>query len=133
MEKEEQSSGIDADAFITTAISLGERNGIAALDPDQRLVFLISEAEVDCDMNGIDTFLHSYFPLWMAETADAFAAVGATEIATSLKAITSDTQHEDPALDRANELITERSGYDYEAIRKEIERRLAKRSGSNGS
>jgi hypothetical protein len=124
---------VDADAFIDAAISLGARDGIAALDPDQRLVFLISEAEVDYDMNGIETCLNRYCPLWIAEIADAFAAVGATEIAMCLRAITSDTRREDPVLDRVNELITERSGYDYETIRKEIERRLAKRSDSSGS
>jgi hypothetical protein len=133
MENEEQSAGLNADEFINTAIGLGARNGVAVLDPDQRLVFLISEAEVDCDMNGIDTFLNSYFPLWMAETADAFAAIGATEIAASLRAITRDTQRDDPLLDRANDLITERSGYDYEAIHREIERRLAKRFSSSES
>jgi hypothetical protein len=133
MDNEEQSAGLDADDFITTAIRRGVGNGVAALDPDQRLVFLISEAEVDCDMNGIPAFLDHYRPLWMAETADAFAAVGAIEIAKCLRAVTPDTQDEDPLLDRVNELITKRSGYDYEAIRREIVRRLAERSGSSGS
>jgi hypothetical protein len=133
MASEEYPAGVDADAFITTALRLGKRNGVAALDTDQRLVYLISEAEVDCDINGIDTFLDHYGPSWMAEAAAAFAAVGATEIASALRVITPDTQREDPLLDRANDLITKRSGYDYEAIRQEIKRRLAKRADAGGS
>jgi hypothetical protein len=132
----------DPDAFIKTAIEMGERavrealasglpaaRGIGALDADQRLVYLIAEAEVLCDMEGIDAFLNYYFPDWMEETAAAFAEVGAAEIAGALRgAIDADTMRDDRLLDRANELITGRAGYDYEAIRQAVERRLAKRS-----
>jgi hypothetical protein len=118
----------DPDAFINAAIEVGSRGGIGALDADQRLVYLISEAEVLCDMEGIDSFLDCYFPQWMEETAAAFAEVGAAEIAVALRAIDADTIRDDPLLDRANDLITSRTGYDYEAIRQAIERCLAKRS-----
>ena len=99
-------SDTDPDAFISAAIETGARDGVEALDADQRLVFLISEAEVLCDKDGIDTFLDHYRPRWLADTAAAFAAVGATEIAAALGAITLDAQPDDPLLDRANELIT---------------------------
>ena len=79
-------------------------------------------------MEGIDSFLDRYFPRWMEETAAAFAEVGAAEIAVALRAIYSDTIRDDPLLDRANDLITSRTGYDYEAIRQAVERRLAKQS-----
>jgi|SRR5580704_7841659 hypothetical protein len=103
--------------------------GIGALDADQRLVYLIAEAEALCDMEGIDAFLNYYFPDWMEETAAAFAEVGAAEIAGALRgAIDADTIRDDRLLDRANELITGRAGYDYETIRQAVERRLAKRS-----
>jgi hypothetical protein len=115
----------DPDAFINAAIEVGSRDGIGALDADQRLVYLISEAEVLCDMEGIDSFLDRYFPQWMEETASAFAEVGAAEIAVALRAIGADTIHDDPLLDRANDLITSRAGYDYETIRKAVERRHA--------
>jgi hypothetical protein len=123
----------DPDAFINTALEVGSRalregRGIGALDADQRLVYLISEAEVLCDMEGIDSFLDRYFPQWMEETAAAFAEVGAAEIAVALRAIDSDRIRDDPLLDRANDLITSRTGYGYEAIRQAVERRLAKRS-----
>jgi hypothetical protein len=121
----------DPDAFIKTAIEAGSRatledRGIGALDADQRLVYLISEAEVLCDMEGIDAFIDRYCPKWMEETAAAFAEVGAAEIAAGLRAIAADVGN-DPLLDRVNELITNRAGYGYETIRKAVERRLAKR------
>jgi hypothetical protein len=122
----------DADAFIETAIEAGSRTAeggreIGALDADQRLVYLISEAEVLCDMDGIPAFIDRYYPQWMEEAAAAFAEVGAAEIATGLRAIAADVGN-DPLLDRVNALITSRAGYDYETIRKAVERRLAKRS-----
>jgi hypothetical protein len=118
----------DPDAFINTAIEVGFRDGVGALDADQRLVFLISEAEVLCDMEGIDAFFDQYFPQWMGETAAAFAEVGAAEIAEGLRAIAADTVRNDSLLGRVNKLIADRAGYDYETIRKAVEQRLAKRS-----
>jgi hypothetical protein len=115
-------------AFIDAAIELGSREGIGALDADQRLVYLVSEAEVLCDIDGINNFLDLYFPQWKEETAAAFAEVGAAEIAIGLRAITAETMRDDPLLDRVNDLITGRVGYDYEAIRKVVGERLAKRS-----
>lgn len=118
----------DPDAFINTAIEVGFREGIGALDTDQRLVYLISQAEVVCDIDGIDNFLELYFPQWKEETAAAFAEVGAAEIAVGLRAITAETMRDDPLLDRVNNLICTRAGYDYETIRSAVEQRLATRS-----
>jgi len=115
------------DQFINEALDLGSHNGVASLDPDQRMVFLISEAEVDCDMNGIDTFLHRYGPDWLSETTAAFEAIGATDIAAGLRAIDPETQRDDPLLDKVNGLITSRTGYDFDAIRRVIEIRLTRR------
>src|SRR5437867_12952518 len=42
----------DPGAFINTAIEVGSRDGIGALDADQRLVYLISEAEVSAIWRG---------------------------------------------------------------------------------
>ena len=58
--------------FINKAIDLGQRNGVGSLDLDQRMVFLIAEAQADSDMNGIDTFLSRYTPHWISEAAAAF-------------------------------------------------------------
>jgi hypothetical protein len=59
----------------------------------------------------------------MEETAAAFAELGAAEIATGLRAIAANTVRNDSLLGRVNELITSRAGYDYETIRKAVERR----------
>jgi hypothetical protein len=97
---------MNPDAFIGTAIEVASRNGIGALDANQRLVYLISEAEVLCDMEGIDAFLGRYFPKWMEEASAAFAELGATRIAVALRAITADTISDNVLRDRANNLIT---------------------------
>jgi hypothetical protein len=67
----------DPGAFINTAIEWTPALGLgrpASLD-------LISEAEVFCDIEGIDAFLDRYFRRWMEETEAAFAELGAAEIA----------------------------------------------------
>ncbi len=115
------------DAFIEEAIATGERLGFAALDPDQRLVYLIAEAECLSDMEGIDSFLHKYAPDWLPEVAAAYEAVGAAEIAAELRAVPSNVEVGDPRLDRLNELVTARAGYDYEAIRRVVAERRTNR------
>lgn len=113
-----------SDDFISDAIDLGQRNGVASLNPDQRMVFLIAEAEANCDMNGIDTFLSCYGPDWISEVAAAFDAVGATEIAVEMRVAPLDALFTgDKRLSRLNELITDRVGYNYEAIQRVIEER----------
>jgi hypothetical protein len=116
------------EAFIDEAIAAGERLGVAGLDLDQRLVYLIAEAECLSDMEGIDSFLDKYAPAWLAEAAVAFEAVGAAEIAAELRAVPSDAAVGDPRLDRLNELVTARAGYDFEAIRHVVTQRLTSRS-----
>jgi hypothetical protein len=51
------STEVGPDAFINAAIEAGVRNGVEALDANERLIFLISEAEAHCDEDGIDSFL----------------------------------------------------------------------------
>jgi hypothetical protein len=118
-----------ADDFITDAIDRGQTDGIESLDANQRMVFLIAEAEAGCDMNGIDTFLGNYGPEWIPETAAAFDAVGASEIAAELRVAPLDSLFTgDTRLDRLNRLITSRIGYNYEAIRRMVEDRLRSQS-----
>ena len=111
------------DAFIEQAIAAGERLGVAALDPDQRMVYLIAEAECLSDMEGVDSFLGRFAPTWLPEAAAAFMAVGAVEIAAELRAAPPDAEVGDPRLDRLNELITARAGYGYDAVRKVVAER----------
>ena len=121
------------EAFIDNAIAAGERLGVAALDPDQRLVYLIAEAECLADVEGIDAFLGRYAADWLSEAAAAFEAVGAADIAAELRAVPPGAVVGDPRLDRLNELVTARAGYDYEAIRRVVaERRTRRCTGPPG-
>ena len=119
---------MNADEFINAAIDKGQSIGLASLDADERSVFLISEAEVSCDMNGIDTLLNSYARADIAECARAFAEIGACEIAAALEQVASALPaREEAALSRVDTLIKDRVGYDYDAIRRAIDRRLTDR------
>lgn len=104
------------DQFIEDAITQGSENGVTSLNHIQRTIFLVSEAEVMCDMNGIETFLDHYEPEWIAETAMAFERVGAKEIASEFRRLMSHLQDRDTILDRLNSLITRRVGYGYDSI-----------------
>lgn len=104
------------DRFIEDAITQGSKDGVTSLNQLQRTIFLVSEAEVMCDMNGIDTFLDRYEPDWIAETAMAFERVGANEIASEFRRLMSQVQERDKILGRLNSLITERVGYGYDSI-----------------
>jgi hypothetical protein len=71
---------------IESVLKRGAESGIDSLSDPERKVWLISEAEVLCDMEGIDSFLDRY-QSFLPEAADAFAETGATQIADSLRAI----------------------------------------------
>jgi len=45
------------DDFIEKAIDRGVREGLYSLDPVEQAIFAVSEAEVYCDMEGIDSLL----------------------------------------------------------------------------
>jgi len=109
---------MDADEIINESIGLGARDGLAALGPVQGFVYMISEAEVCCDKDGIDSLLDRYGDHSMVRFAEAFLAVGAAEIARALSKIPSCSVGErETLLTRANDLITSRAGYSYESIR----------------
>jgi hypothetical protein len=101
---------------IESVLKRGSEDGIQSLAPSERKVWLISEAEVLCDMEGIDSFLDRYETL-LPEAANAFAGAGATQIAESLRAIHSQwPTRSDELLDRANTLVTTRTGYDHDSV-----------------
>ena|SRR6266566_5630849 len=101
---------------IELILKRGANHGLDSLTPAERKVWLISEAEVLCDMEGIDSFLDRYSGS-VLEAADAFAAAGAAQIAESLRAIhTRLPARPDELLDRANALVTARTGYDYDSV-----------------
>ena len=115
------------EAFIDAAIAAGERDGVAALDPVQRLVYLIAEAECLADMEGIDAFLGRYAPEWLHAAAAAFEAVGAAEISAELRSLPPDAAVGDPRLDRLNELVVARAGYGFESLRAVVAERRTNR------
>ena len=101
---------------IEAALKRGAVDGLDALNPFERKVWLISEAEVLSDMEGIDSFLDAYRE-FILEASDAFEAVGALKIAQSLRAIhASQPQPPDELLNETNKLLTGREGYNYDAI-----------------
>ena len=103
---------MNSDSFIEQAIRAGDELGLTELSPIQQVVYAISEAEVWCDMEGIDTLIDKYGANSLILFAHAYSAIGAGKIAKKLNAL-----HEQPASEslryRANRLITERSGYTY--------------------
>jgi hypothetical protein len=118
---------VTADEFINAAIDKGQSGGPASLHPDERLVYLISDAEVSCDINGIDTLLDSYSPTDLDECASAYAEIGASDIAAALREIVSALPaREEASLSKADSLIKDRVGYNYDAIRAAVDRRLTR-------
>jgi hypothetical protein len=114
---------VNPDDFIEHAIQRGVLEGLGALQQPEQAIFAISEAEVYCDKDGIDSLLHRYGPSSMDLFARAFAVVGAVEIADTLQAIASfGGSAPEELLNRANRLITQRHQYEYESIRAFVER-----------
>jgi len=113
------------DDFIEKAIECGARDGLYSLGPVEQVIFAVSEAEVYCDMEGIDGLLDRYRNEAMEMFVSAFSSIGAVEIAETLKAITSPgASGREEMLARANELITVRRQYSYESIRAFVERKI---------
>jgi hypothetical protein len=106
-----------SEAFIAEAIARGSGEGLPALNGVARMVFLIAEAEVLCDMEGIDTFVDRYGGSGVSELAGAYSAIGANAIASVLQEIANSMPDlPDFLLSRANDQITSRLGYTYEDI-----------------
>jgi len=102
--------------IIDSILKRGAEGGLDCLSRSERKVFLISGAEVLCDMEGIDSFLNRYSDS-ISEAADAFAEAGGAEIAESLRAInTRLPARPDELLDPTNVLVTARAGYDYDSV-----------------
>lgn len=109
-------TAVDADSFINAAISKGAALGLEGLLPKERAVFLISELEVCCDIDGIDSFLDRY-PETVLECAHLFEALGALELSQAFADVAKRMPTPpDDLLDGVNDLVTSRHGYDYESI-----------------
>jgi hypothetical protein len=102
--------------IIESILKRGTEGGLQCLAPLERKVWLVSEAEVLCDMEGIGAFLDRYAES-LSETADASAEAGASQIAGSLRAINARLPaRPDELLDETEALVTARAGYDYDAV-----------------
>ncbi len=112
----------NAKQFINAAIDKGIAQGLDSLTALEQEVFLISEAEVSCDMDGIDSFFDKYAPAHIALAARTFGNVGAVEIAKALMSLVKahPRRPEEPMV-RANELITDRFGYSFESLERHVE------------
>jgi len=107
---------MNIEEYVDGVLSRGLKQGLPSLAPLERKLFLVSQAEVLCDMEGIDTFLDSYAPAEVLECASAFRAIGATQIADLLDRISRASPPGEADLSQVNTLITDRTQYDYDAI-----------------
>jgi hypothetical protein len=118
---------MDADLFVRDAIDRGQHDGLAALSPLQGAVFLVSELEVLADMEGIDSFVERYGASGLATAAQLLDAAGANALAAELLKIASASASgpvDESILQTANDLVTERMGYDYAAIIDAVAKKL---------
>ena len=114
------------DDFIQNAIDAGQRHGVAGLSTLQRAVFIVSELEVLCDMEGIDAFLDRYHANDLRDAADLLSAAGAIDIANGLVEIAGSLPNlQEDTLSRVNDLVTTRAGYDHDALARAVAQRLA--------
>ena len=118
------------DEFINDSIERGALDGLADLNRDRSWIFLISEAEAYCDMEGIDSFIDKYGAAGVLQCAEAFRIIGASDIADGLISVSGSLPDvSEILLSDVNSLITERAGYDYEAIRR-VAQDILTRSGA---
>lgn len=114
---------MDALARIERAIRAGEAHGLASLGPVDTVIYAIAEAEVYCDKDGVDSLVDHYGVTRMSIFAQAYSAIGASEIAQALRAIAMAPQPVPEALlARAHELIACRKGYSSESIEEFVRR-----------
>jgi hypothetical protein len=108
---------MNIDDFIQNAIDDGEQRGADALEPLQRAICLVSELEVRCDKDGVDAFLDCYVASDLRMAAGLLRAAGATAIADGLVEIAENLPHpDDSLLSRVNDLVSARSGYNYDSL-----------------
>jgi hypothetical protein len=117
---------MDVEGFIQAAIEKGQQAEASTLDPLQRTIYLLSELEVLCDMEGIDSFLDHYGASELRAVAGLLRDAGAVAIANSLADLADALPQPDEALlSIANDLVSSRAGYDYDAIARVVASRLA--------
>jgi len=116
---------LSADAFIGRAIAQGAERGMASLDPVAKTVYAICEAEVYCDMQGIDGLFDRYGYETAGVFAAAFSSIGATEIAAAFTAVAEcSASPSDALLTHLNDLVRARCGYGHTDISEYVQQRV---------
>jgi len=110
---------MDPEEFINTSIEKGTRVGLSLLSPLEQKIFVISELEIVCDMEGIDSFIAKFGNSGLKLAATAFHDIGADSIATLMHQLA--LQPTDNLLATSvNNLVTTRTGYDYEMLERYV-------------
>ena len=118
--------------FIDRAIDRGQSVGPDALTTLERMVFLISEVEVYCTKDGIDSFIERYGKRGLVDAARAFSGVGASKVSACLvKLAQAHPEAPEALLERANSLVTGHVGWGYEAIHEAVAARLRGAEGKS--
>jgi hypothetical protein len=104
----------DLDLYFANAI---QEKGLGG-HPIRRAIFLVSELETLCDMEGVDSFLSRYADAQdLRLLAGLLRSAGAAPLAAALsRAADSLPNPSEPLLDEINLLVTSRSGYDFESL-----------------
>ncbi|TLX73739.1 hypothetical protein E9993_14875 [Labilibacter sediminis] len=109
---------MDFDLLINNIVDKGESLGIDGMVGYERIIFLISEAEVYCDMEGIDSFIDNYNNENLLELVEGYKKIGALELSKGfINLINSQKEEKDAILEQLNDMITSRQGYNYDSIK----------------
>lgn len=109
---------MDFDTTINKIIDKGESFGLDGMIAYERIIYLISEAEVYCDMEGIDSFVDHYKEDGIKELIEGYRKIGANELSETFSNLINAEAHEKgEILDELNEMITSRKGYNSGSIK----------------
>jgi hypothetical protein len=88
-------------------------------DKLETLIFIVSEAEVCCDKDGVDSIVRPHRVPGLEQLAHAYRTIGADVLASACGAVLSAMPSpSDALLDRLNNMVCERLGYDYDSLRR---------------
>ena len=108
---------MNPEKYINDALKRGNYLPLDHLGPKEKIIFLISEAELCCDMDGIDSLFEKYNESFYEDFRKSFSSIGASQIGQLFDDLKS-ANHEarETILEELNNLITSRHGYSHESI-----------------
>ncbi|MEM6554122.1 MAG: hypothetical protein AAF750_18550 [Planctomycetota bacterium] len=107
--------GETVDAYIERVLDTGYQQGIDKLNKFEQQLFFLNDLLLSSDKDGIDSFLNIYGLEALLSAAQAAYEVGAHTLATVLHRLAKSPSAES-LLDRANDLVTARTGIDPDLI-----------------